>query len=166
MKRLARLLVVTLGLGALALVVSLVPQKTASGTVAANVNVVNSTSQPVPNRDVDNPARQPFQEMSVVSGELKLLVPSTTANGAMVQELVIEVVSGSCTFANETVLIKTQVNGKAAEYAFPSRGGTLISAQSTRLYADAGSNVTIDAGSGTSVGDFCRVSISGYLVSS
>lgn len=51
MKRFARLLGVTLGLAALAFVVSLVPQKTASGTVAANVNVVNTPDNPLPVKD-------------------------------------------------------------------------------------------------------------------
>jgi hypothetical protein len=48
MKRIARLLGVTLGLAVLGFVVSLAPQKTASGTVAANVNVVNTPANPVP----------------------------------------------------------------------------------------------------------------------
>ena len=139
--------------------VSSLPAVAIGGTV--NATVTNTSANPVLNRDVDNPARQAFQARAqVLAGVEKAVdVPSTTADGALVKELVIEEVSGECEGGVALVSVVTRVNGFDGFFRFATNGGALL-AQSVRLYADAGTKVFVITVSGAT----CSVDFSGYLV--
>lgn len=63
MKRFGRAIVVTSCFLLLGIVISLVPQKSVTaGPAATSVMVTNAATNPVPVKDVDQPARQPFQQ--------------------------------------------------------------------------------------------------------
>ena len=113
------------GFGTLGFVMSLVPQKNATGAGAAPVNVVNTSANPVPvtgdviigdnvpvgspldasgnpaplaSTDVDGPARQPFQHL-VCTATIPANNTSTKCVGDSVplgKELVVEYVTGQC----------------------------------------------------------------------
>ena len=67
MKLLKQVLAVLGGLVVIALVVALVAPQSTRAVVATMVNVVNDKTNPVPNRDVDNPAREPFVLTEVIN---------------------------------------------------------------------------------------------------
>lgn len=147
------------------------------------VTVVNSTTQPVPNRDVDNPALQPFvfnlcgpANPAGPCPSSSFTIPSTTATGQPVQRFVLEYVSGGCSlgigsFFNH-IAVATSVNGGPGSYGvIPKLAGSdgLINiysiAQQLRGYADAGTNARLDfSHTGTGFPN-CTATVSGYLVS-
>ncbi|HUK54077.1 MAG TPA: hypothetical protein VL099_12375 [Candidatus Binatia bacterium] len=99
MKRFARLLGATLGLAALALGVSVLPQKTVRANAATDVNVVN-TPLPVTGsvRDADNPARIPFRGSFILNVNTGLTEFHNVAAVALPPKkgIVIEYVTGVC----------------------------------------------------------------------
>jgi hypothetical protein len=100
----------------IAVIAALVTPRTAHAIIATAVQVVNTASQPVPNRDVDNPAKEPFQANMCIDagtqfGNCRLgglpgfvQVPTTTTDNAVVKRLVIEYVDAVC-FVNGSGLI-------------------------------------------------------------
>lgn len=150
-----------------------------NAAVTGNVNatltgtpiVTLNNNVPVSTRSADNPARQAFQarvQMQPIVGggqgeEGFVDVPSTTADGAPVKELVFEEVSGECVGGPAVVDVITVVNGARGDFFFPVTGSGVLPAQSVRIYADAGTGVvvgTLDSGVTN-----CFVVLSGYLVS-
>lgn len=86
-----------------ALLIAALAPKATHAVVAALVQVANTSANPVPNRDVDNPARDTFQasfDSSCTASGLTLIsctgltVPSTNGSGQPVSMFVIEYASG------------------------------------------------------------------------
>jgi hypothetical protein len=135
-------------------------------------------AQSIPIRDVENPARQPFQR------ELQITVPAGSNGVAQTftvpagKRLVIEFVAASLgLFPGQKgiLLITTTVGGSIASYDLPLTdqgvGFTgfagFRTSQMVRIYADPGSTVTVVVGSDgatfpVAIGEL--VSLSGYLV--
>ena len=161
---------------------------TVSGAVAAtqsgtwNVGITgNSGANPVLVRDVDNPARRPFQIMLCGGGKNGVSfcnLPVLGAPGAPSafvvppgQQLVLRFVSGSCIATNTDNLnlnLKTTVAGATVGYPlfpvqsrFPLWGVT----QEVYISADPGTNValeTIEQSANSALG--CKFALSGYTV--
>jgi hypothetical protein len=147
-----------------------------SGT--PNVNVANASSSPVLARDVDQPARQPFQIETCfsVGTNPALQCPSSLPSSFQVppaKELVIEYVSAKCSSGPSggisDVLILNTAGGVPANHFFSDRPTMGPSSpftnfgQVTRIYADP--NTTVFTGYGQTSGDaLCFVSFSGSLV--
>jgi hypothetical protein len=101
----AKRLLMVVGVASLAGTVgALLAPKTAHALVATLVQVVNTTAQPVPTRDVDNPAYEPFVR-TLCAGVAancggtqgtSFTVPTTGANSSPVRRLVIEYYSTLC----------------------------------------------------------------------
>lgn len=122
-----------------------------SGT--PTVQVGNASSSPVLVRDVDNPARQPFQrelDPLVAVGQFTASDLFTVPAG---KRLVIEFATASITTAPGTkmwVRIQTRVNGSTNEHSllpelqgpFAASGSDfLLAAQSMKIYADPNTQV-------------------------
>lgn len=145
-----------------------------TGTSA--VEVVNPSHSPVLGRDVDEPARQPFQRGLVIAfatGEGTATAEFTVPAN---KHLVIEYVSAGISFS-EGVLhrfsVQTSTGSAGGRHFFapisiPNLPGFYTVSQQTRLYAISGSTVIIEARrtfnptSGATTGQ--AVGISGYLV--
>jgi len=159
----------------------------ASGnTVGINgpVQVGNDAANPAVVRDVDNPARQPFQKLICVAFGNEANNCGALVNGFTVQagrRLVIEQVSGSCELESGTVLVSvalgTQVGSLDVVAHFlplpppPTPTPTVVYSSSfnhvTRIYADPGSGVGINSGQflgSTGTDAVCRLALSGYLL--
>ena len=147
-----------------------------------SVTVVNPTTQPVPIRDVDNPAFQPFVfnlcGLPNPAGPCptnSFKIPSTTATGQPVLRFVLEYVSGGCGLGTgsffDSITVATSANGGPGSYkVIPMLAGTdgpinvFSIAQQLRGYADAGSDARLELSStGTGVPQ-CDLTVSGYLV--
>jgi hypothetical protein len=151
-----------------------------SVTGTPNVKVTNTASNPVPTRDVDNPAQQPFQQDSVLSTPDGLLGADDTFTVPDGKRLVIEFVSfqGSWPAGQATTRLFIGVcnsGGGTCQTRFffaaisqgPDFGGAaLFTASSpTRLYADPGTEVTVSVRRNAATGEgLANVALSGYLV--
>jgi hypothetical protein len=153
-----------------------------SGT--ANVNVSNTAASPALTRDVDNPARAPFQAVlcsraAFSGGTLPTCVsPASSLTVVAGRTLVIEYVGADCAQTGLNFLelqVSTTVGGVASSYdvhlafnVFDQR--FLDGAQSTRIYADGGSVVGIGMSAGSSGGTpgsvSCNLRLSGYSIAS
>ena len=155
--------------------------------ITGPVQVGNDAANPAVVRDVDNPARQPFQKtICIAFGSFTLQctglglglgfqVPAT-------QRLVIEQVSGNCEQGAGspvgTVPLRTQVGSDFVDHIFPLQPTPIFAAptavysssfnQVTRIYADPNSGVGFSglqfAAFGTGIDALCKVSVSGYLL--
>jgi hypothetical protein len=192
MKRFARMAMAILGLGAVGFALSLVPPKSASGTAAANVNVIN-TSVPV-----GNPAGASGAVPLVTQGAEDLngfAVESTCnfANFAATCSLnplftppigeiaVIEFVDSSCSVAPGTQAVLTvfygppNVTSAAGALTLPFNTSEainlgnfleLVTARTVRAYA--GNTAPMEAGWFTntvqSQASFCIIDMAGHFV--
>lgn len=140
-----------------------------------DVSVVNPTSNPVPVRDVDNAARQPFQTdifcgfngsdscsgtITVPSGKELVIefvsIDLSTDSGVMSYSASLEVQQGCCV-ENYSFPLALQIDtGTAAEF---------VGVHQTRLYADPSGRVGLSCKQSrpSSLGG-CIATISGYLV--
>ena len=175
MKQFAKTLSLTVGLGILVVVLNFItdrPVRAQDPGPTKNVNVVNPASSPVLVRDVDNPARHPFQVKlcdangSVTCGGVP--VEFTAPSG---QELVIEYVSGDCLTGSTgramDIKVVTIAGGVPLDHHFNDpaigAGSALNFGQQTRIYADPGTKVIFVPALLT--GDsMCVGSVSGYTV--
>src|SRR5215472_9019893 len=140
-----------------------------------DVNVINPRSSPVPVRDVDNAARQPFQSHIQCS-----LNGSSACEGTVTapigKELVIEFVSIDL-FADSGVLaypprLAVPQSGSQELYFFPlpqqiddGSEAVFVGVHQTRLYVDPSGEVQLHCALSRSVSlGACSVAISGYLV--
>lgn len=164
----------------------MVAPKAAHGVVAALVQVVNTSANPVPNLDVNTPAEEPLQAILCFdsgNGECAALplpnffvVPTTTTDGLSVKRAVIENLSGNCggpsvqvtglalsTFVKENIVTVSQA--AATVPISPQSGNFAIFGQPIRLYADPGAEIGmvpyVSGGTGNYV---CSVSLNGYLI--
>lgn len=135
------------------------------GTVQATAALTGAPLTSV--RDVDNPARQPFQfSLIAVAPNNEFTVPSG-------KRLVIEYVSGHLSVSLgqqlESVYLLTKVNNSSVFHYFapmPTGGVTqsiFTVSQQTRIYADPGSKVRFFT-QGADVTEFGDLTISGYFV--
>jgi hypothetical protein len=174
MKHLAKLMLLTLGIGIVAVVVSSFPRQTAAA--APKTTLI---------RDVDNPANEPFAQTLCISSTAggcsaapgQFTVPTVKgATSAPVQRLVIEYYSAQCQFfsaADGGLNLEVITAGSDNFYYIGplSLDSTSLLTnpykinQQTRIYADPGTNVYLNSGSGVGPGSLtCTVTVSGYLV--
>jgi hypothetical protein len=116
------------------------------------VQVANTAQAPVLGRDVDEPARQPFQRSGVLSfaaGETTSTVEFTVPAN---KRLVIEYVSAKITLDEPLTWFSVHTNAGSsggthffAPTTFPNFPDGYVVSQQTRLYANQGSPVTIEA---------------------
>ena len=144
------------------------------------VTVNNTDSNPVPVRDVENPARQPFQQelfLSTPDGLLGATEQFTVPSG---KRLVIEFVSFSMTWPGGQVTTRAFINvcnasGNScpassylpASFQATEFGGSefFVASSPTRLYADPGTVVSAAVRRNVTAGEgLATVAISGYLV--
>src|SRR5213083_3739953 len=118
----------------------------------SNVNVVNTTASPVPVRDVDNPARQPFeaQGMGGFADGASTTGDITIATVPAGKRLVIEYVSmvGAMPLGERILLAGTKDDGTVDDpvVTVPTESGTnadgtldyFIASQLVRVYMDPG----------------------------
>ena len=171
------------GITLVALVIALAVAKTAHALVATFVQVVNTTAQPVPTRDVDNPAYEPFVR-TLCAGVAancggtqgtSFTVPTTGVNSSPVRRLVIEYYSTLCFEVTAPgVPVNTLYVFTGGQQNFFYIGPLQISSnastdsyyysnQQTRIYADPGSSVQLGFGN-TGGSPTCDVTVTGYLV--
>jgi hypothetical protein len=162
----------------------------------SEVKVVNTSSQPVPTvvtntptvkiitdanhpvfvQDVDNPARQAFQQdISFILPDNFSEVCSPLTNVPAGKRLVIEYISGKATLpAAEQKMrsfsIRTTINGNLVyHYVVPTATGIFneyVAGQQVRLYADANTlpHICVSRGNPNDGVVSVQASISGYLV--
>jgi|KBSMisStandDraft_5_1062788.scaffolds.fasta_scaffold55539_3 hypothetical protein len=159
------------------------PSGQAGGTGTSNVVVTNSPAQPVPVKEQNNPAFQPFQwqqgvSMLGVNSSYSFTIPVPAG-----KRLVIEQISGY--FAGNSngtiprMSVGTHLNGALSAMWIPltnvgadSAGGgaQFNGASSLKMYADGGTNITVwvsksvDAFGQFSSATSGAITISGYLV--
>jgi len=170
---------------------SILGPRAVKAAVATLVQVVNTSTNPVPNADVNAPGEEPFQTALclTVPGLTcpglpgNFVVPATTSDGLTIKRLVIEQMNAVCTIngtanhiqANiQTLTYENQVNGEAyVEVTYlplspssPGNSSILVSSQSARAYADPGTTVEPyifgDYGVGSSF--TCNYYVAGYYL--
>ena len=177
MKQIGKFLMIVLALMVLGLALaSLSGGHLQAAPPPTQVTVLNN---PLLTRDVDNPARQPFQQgFCVQVNDVGSGCPNTPTDSLAVpanSRLVIEYVSADCSGTNgviHAVTLETVVDGLPAFHQVVnvpvgSANGFNFWAvgQPTQLYADPGSSVTIGfALTGTNPTGVCRGTISGHLI--
>ena len=141
--------------------------------VTGTVAVSNLGSSPLPVRDVDNPAREPFQaRLCMVSGAATCtgtLAFPTSVSVPVGKRLVIEQIAGEC-FPSATTLalgLTVTVNSTTVTHLFgieyPVGSGTTgYTNHTTRLYADGGTSV-VPANNSLPGPVACDIAFSGYL---
>ena len=153
-----------------------------------SVRITNSSTNPVPVQDVDNAARRPFQTTLCVSFGSQVCTPPKTYSVPNDRRLVIEYASGLCPPSGTSLpvglnvtgaLLTTVAGGTTATHLFKINQGLAIGvggtrdlngfsvAELTRIYADKGTNVTLDldvGGLGPNGSIKCSITISGYTV--
>jgi hypothetical protein len=164
-------------------IIAVVGTREVHALVATLVQVVNTPNQPVPNRDVDNPANEPFQweaiSRTIPVNSANFITPTTTADGKTVQRLVIEHVTAVCSGLS-TPASGIRVDG----FPFSRAGASLglapendlyfpfpnnpspndqVLAQQTRIYVDPGQTVGMNALAFQSSG-VCSYTAAGYFV--
>jgi hypothetical protein len=163
---------------AVLLIAALAPKAT-RGIAAALVQVTNTASSPVPNRDVDNPATEPFDaslcNSDVATGDpcsgvgKNFTVPTTTPDGRAVARAVIEQVSGNCLTTETRLLIVelSPVGGAHPSTYLPTpidTNGNSIFSLLVKMYLNPGEEVAMASGI-AGIGDFtCNLSVVGHLV--
>jgi hypothetical protein len=137
-------------------------------TASTSVTVTNPATKPVPERDIDNPARQPFQyTLSPSSGTSSSATASYKVPAG--KHLVIEYYSAQLTQypsgGYAYMYLTTTAHGNTAYYkVIPPSASTAPLNQLTRIYADPGSTVAAQVvqSSGSSSGG--SLILSGYFV--
>lgn len=140
---------------------------------AVNNTVKIDPATPVLVRDVDNPARQPFQASIDTDWPAGFIVKTTTLLTVPVgKRAVIEYatfyIAPSAGSKIQFAELGTTVGGNPASFDFVGTPITSIGvvAQPLRLYADAGTNIVgiVGLDSTSTGGGEIKISISGYLV--
>src|ERR1700760_272083 len=101
------------------LVLSTLAPKAAHAVTAALVQVVNTSANPIPNRDQDNPAQQPFQFLAQPdtrgTGQNQA---STNISVPAGKRLVLDYVSAGIAAGNGQVWVETTAGGSLAAWYF------------------------------------------------
>jgi hypothetical protein len=140
---------------------------------------------PVPTSDADNPARHPFQIRLCRAISSNILCTSDGAGSDIVPNsftvpnahLVVEYVSGNCSVLGGgqiSLNLKTVAGGVVGLHSFnpvqqlpifPGVSVSYVVTQPTRIYADAGTEVSLNIGLfGASGPSGCNLELSGYTV--
>lgn len=160
-----------------AILISVLAPQATHALVATLVQVSNTPSSPVPNKDVDSPAHATVVPLSCVmeaeesSPDLSCALgvgggPAYTVPAG--QRLVVEQMSAFCqTSPNGSIpLVEFGITEAGTTIGVPlvltSKQNDELVTQAVRYYADPGSTITGSA-AGPS-GSFCNYSVSGYLV--
>lgn len=142
--------------------------------VTGTVSVSNLGNSPLPVRDVDNPARQPFQARLCVLGTPAACAGTGFPTSVTVpagKRLVIEQIAGQC-FPGTTTLavgLTVTVNSTTVTHLFGitfpvGTGITGYTNHTTRLYADGGTSVVGAHNSLPPTANVsCDIAFSGYL---
>lgn len=139
-----------------ALLIAVLAPKTTRGVVAALVQVTNTTSNPVPTLDADNPAYQPasLQIPLASAASTSITAPGSLPSGGAYRELVINWVTGVC-FADPPVFtISLGTDGSQLSFfAATGSSGTTITyfGSKTSLYASPGSTISLVVLNGSGV---------------
>ena len=157
-------------------------------TLPVDVRVVNQSAEAVPvtgsvsTRDVDNPARSPFQATVCTTTSFGGAVSPTCSNQTNIiqssanRRTVIEYVSGECGISGDINIVRlvlgTTVGGTGAQHQLhlqrdPIDSRFLDIVQQTRIYADPGTSIGFGGsfGGGAGAGSArCVLTISGYTV--
>jgi hypothetical protein len=135
------------------LILTLVAPKAVHAVVATAVQVMNTSATPVPNRDVDEPARTAYTTTCQGSPECSTFVPSGKI-------FVIETISAEG--GGNTMSITYSSGGALSQILFPLTpvsGSDYVGTVSVRLYVDPSSGINCQA----NLHEFCT--LSGHLVS-
>jgi hypothetical protein len=167
MKLVQRLFMGFGGLAAAAALLTLFSPK-AHALVATLVEVVNTRSTPVPNQDVDHPARHPYQQIcfnnTIQGGDLSCQTPAAPPNTEVVIQNVSMIVSSNV--APQVSRIITVGGGVSINTYIPlvaQTGNYMVSQQLTQ-YVDPGTSATCDTQlNSTNAQLICT--ITGYTVS-
>jgi hypothetical protein len=161
-----------------ALLLSALAPKATHALVASLVQVTNTPSSPVPNKDVDSPAHATvaplncFVEADPNSGGLQCTLGVGGNSSYTVpagQRLVVEQLSAFCqTISNGTIpfleFSLTEAGTQAiVPLALTNKSNAYLVTQPVRYYADPGSMIAASASGPT--GSFCEYYANGYLVS-
>jgi len=147
-----------------------------------NVFVTNTDGNPLPTRDVDNPARTPFQiklcqQASFGGGNPGGACTDHSFQVPSEYRLVIEYISGECFFTPDVVnsiqlAVSTTVGGSSAPHSLHLLSNALDRrvldfGHQVRIYADSDTSVGLNfsASAGPGAGSIsCRLTLSGYGV--
>lgn len=144
-------------------------------TGTPSVQVVNPSDSPVLGRDVDHPARHPFQRGVVMDFETGQGIATAQFTVPANKRLVVEYVSANITLTDGVIFrfsVRTSAGDSTGTHYFapmsqPNFPESYTISQQTRLYASPGSTVTIEARrivNATSLPDTGFATISGHLV--
>jgi hypothetical protein len=153
-------------------------QAASSSNLNPTVTVGNTANNPVPIRDTDNAARQPWQwtaEIDIAAGNGEACTSTDVPDG---KELVIENVSAAAAVQTGQklaflIVTTTQQAAQVRHYFVPVWTGTrsvsppelFAVGQATRLYSEAGTgNVSVCADTAGSGDASVLPALSGYLV--
>jgi hypothetical protein len=142
---------------------------TVRAAVAALVQVANTRSTPVPNQDVDHPARHPYQQTcqgSSSSGPVDCFMPIVPADTEVVIQTVSMLLVGGTT-TPQFGLFSAVAGGQSASVYLPlfvQSGPASVSTQALTRYADPGSSPTCGI-NGLSTQGTLYCTIIGYSVS-
>ena len=149
-----------------------------SGT--SNVVVTNTPAQPVPMRDMDNPAKQPFHFTSGITTNIAFAnvnVPVPAGKRLVIEQISVEVSLFGSPGSLPSAAVRATTGGVDASAWVPmtyvgigDNGANYFAMHQVRLYADGGTNAVLslfksrdlsNLYSGTVAG---YISITGYLV--
>jgi hypothetical protein len=170
MKFAQRLLMGIGGLAAAAALLTILSPK-AHALVATLVEVANTRSTPVPNQDVDSPARHPYQQTcfanAAVDGDLSCTMPAVPPNTEVVVQTVSMVVNETAVPQfSRIITVGGGVNGNTYIPLVAQSAGYYMAAQPLTLYMDPGFGATCDAATNSaSTNASLLCTITGYTVS-
>jgi hypothetical protein len=163
MERLKKFVILAAGLGLLACIAMLAPQK-ARAVVATLVQVVNTPSSPVPNQDVDHPGRHPFSQMCTGAPS------SCVITAPSFQRVVIQYVSAwhhgtpACTYVLlqelDPILLSARLPCVSA--GTDGFGPTYIAQGPITLYIEPGKSVNVSETLASSGSAAFEVLVTGY----
>ena len=164
---LRKAIVPLLGFAVVVLVLLLATPHAIHAAVAALVEVVNTSSNPVLARSVDNPALHPFRA-SAGGSQLFFSFPVPAGNTLVIEQIYFLCQEPTATaFPTDYRLVVNGIGFFFAPTTLVLGDKTeLITNQVTNLYADGGTTVDMGTGSGSPAGSSCEASVVGHLVSS
>lgn len=154
---------ILMGTGSLVLaglLLTLLVPKAAHAIAATLVQVANTSANPIPNRDQDNPAQQPFQwltQPAARNGQTRAETDFTVPIG---KRLVLEYISAEIPEGSGNVTVETTVGGNLAAWYF-IQGSSTRGFFPTRIYADPGTSVQVIVQGSNTQAD---VELSGHFV--
>ena len=146
------------------IVLAMFGPRAAHAITATLVQVVNTSANPIPNRDQDNPALQPFQFLAQPdtrgTGQNQV---ETDFNVPAGKRLVIEYVSAGIAAGTGQVAVETIAGGNLAAWYFLAQPSPVFTRGffPARIYADPGTPVRIFVTGANTQAD---VELSGHFV--